>query len=149
MTEVLDFTIDTLASGLRPAEKTPNNSKHLVECRGAVSDSGVLTTLAEITRIATDAITDGFPYPQIFVFTNAIIVCSATKIYEVVNFALVEKLTVAEGHLWSAVDFSEFVYMSNGVVAVSRTANGYVVTDDLPTARAICNINGQIVIGGL
>ena len=145
----LEVTIDGFASGLRTTSKVPNNNKHLVECSGAVGDNGVLTSLEEITRIATNTITDGFPYPQIFVFTNVIIVCSSTKIYELVNGALVEKLMVTAGYTWRAVDFAEFVYMSNGIVAVSRTSNGYTITNDLPVARAICNLNGQIIVGGL
>ena len=96
-------------------------------------------------------IADGFPYPQIFVFTNMIIVCSATKIYEWVAGALVLKLTVTTGDTWSCVDFHDYIYMSNGVVAVIRDAmdKTYKVVTDLPVAKAICNFNGQVVVGGL
>ena len=76
-------TIDTskLSKGLRPSKRMPRNSGFLVECKGAVGRDNVLQTLDELTRIDTSVITDAYPYPQIFVFTNLIIVCSQTKIY--------------------------------------------------------------------
>jgi hypothetical protein len=95
-------------------------------------------------------ITDAFPYPQIFVLTNMIIVCSSTKIYEWVNNALVLKLTVTGGSTWNIVDFYDYVYMSNGKVAVKRDAGtkAYSLTTALPIAMGMCNFNGQVLIGG-
>ena len=145
------ITIDTskLSRGLRPSKRMPRNSGYLVECAGAVGKDGVLQTLEEITRIATAAITDSFPFPQVFVFTNLIIVCSSTKIYEYVGGSLVEKLTVTAGSTWTAVDFYDFIYMSNGSVAVLRNSesNVFSVTTDQPKAMSICNFQGQVLVG--
>ena len=145
------ITIDTtkLSKGLRPSKRMPRNSGFLVECKGAVGRDGILQTLDELTRIATAAITDTFPYPQVFVFTNLIIVCSSTKIYEWVGGSLVEKLTVTAGSTWSAVDLYDFIYMSNGNVAVLRNpeSNMYSTTTEQPKAMSICNFNGQILAG--
>lgn len=145
------FTIESkdLSRGLRPSKRNPRNSRFLVECAGAVGRDGVLSALDEITRLATSAITDGFPYPQIFVFTNMIIICGQTKIYEWVSGSLVEKLTVTAGSTWTAVDFFAYVYLSNGKVAVVRNAldRTYSLTTDLPTCMAACNFNGQVIIG--
>lgn len=145
------INIDTskLSRGLRPSKRLPRNSGYLVECSGAVGKDNVLQTLEELTRIATAAITDTFPYPQIFVFTNLIIVCSSTKIYELVNGSLVEKLTVTAGSTWSAVDLYDFIYMSNGNVAVLRDPGSkvYSITTDQPKAMSICNFQGQILVG--
>ena len=128
----------------------PRNSGFLVECAGGVGRDGVLQVLDELTRLATDTITDAFPYPQLFVFTNFIIVCSQTKIYEWVSGTLVLKLTVAAGSTWSCVDLYDHAYMSNGKVAVVRSAadKTYSETTELPIAMTICNFNGQIMIGG-
>lgn len=143
--------IDTskLSRGLRPSKRMPRNSGYLVECAGAVGKDNVLQTLDELTRIATVAITDSFPFPQVFIFTNLIIVCSSTKIYEWVGSSLEEKLTVAAGSMWSAIDLHDFIYMSNGAVAVLRNpeSNVYSITANQPKAMAICNFNGQILIG--
>lgn len=146
---LLNIGAGELSRGLRPSKRMPRNSKFLVECNGGIGRDGVLCALDEITRIATTAITDGFPYPQIFVFTNVIIVCGETKIYEWVSDALVEKLTVSAGSTWSAVDFYDYVYLSNGQVAVVRDAmdKTYSTTTDLPTAMAACNFNGQVIVG--
>jgi hypothetical protein len=99
--------------------------------------------------MVTTAITDAFPYPQIFVLTNLIIVCSQTKIYEWVAGALVLKLTVAAGSTWTAVDFFDYVYMSNGKVAVVRDSISkvYSTVTTLPTASSICNFQGQVLVG--
>ena len=145
------ITIDTtkLSKGLRPSKRMPRNSGFLVECKGAVGRDGVLQVLDELTRIDTSVITDAYPYPQIFVFTNLIIVCSSTKIYEWVGGSLVEKLTVTAGSLWSAVDLYDFIYMSNGNVAVLRDSGSkvYSTTTEQPKAMALCNFNGQILAG--
>lgn len=144
-------TIDTsrLSKGLRPSKRMPRNSRYLVECSGAVGKDGVLQSIDELARMITDTITDPFPYPQIFVFTNLILVCGKTKIYEWVADSLVEKLTVTAGSTWSAIDFYDYIYMSNGTVAVTRDASTklYSITTSLPTAQAICNFNGQVLIG--
>lgn len=145
-----DLTLESedLMKGLRPSKRTPRNSGYLVTCDGAVGRDGVLQSLEELTRLATTAIDDGFPYPQIFVFTNIIIVCGETKIYEWVAGALSLKITVDAGDLWSAVDFYDYVYMSNSKVSVIRSGEDNVyVESDLPLASGICNYNGQVMIG--
>jgi hypothetical protein len=144
-------TIDSpkLSKCLRPSKRMPRNSGYLIECQGCVGKDGVLQVLDELSRLSTTAITDTFPFPQIFVFTNLIIVCSSTVIYEWVAGALVEKLTVVGGSLWTAVDFYDFVYMSNGNVAVLRDPGSkeYSVTTEQPKAMALCNFNGQALAG--
>jgi hypothetical protein len=106
----------------------------------------------ETNRVLTAAITDGFPYPQIFIFTNVIIICGETTIYELIAGTITLMLDVGAGNAgieWSAVDFFDYVYMSNGKVAVQRQASDQVweITTDVPIASAICNFNGQVLIG--
>ena len=145
------YTINSskLSRGLRPSKRMPRNSDFLVECAGAVGRDGVLQCLDEITRLATTAITDGFPYPQIFVFTNMIIICGQTKIYEWVSGSLVLKLTVTAGSTWSCVAYGDYAYLSNSKVAVIRSAldKTYSETTDLPIASTILDFNGQCIIG--
>lgn len=144
------FSIKTadLARGLRPSKRSPRNKRYLTDCSGAVGRDNVLQILDELTRLDTSTITDSFPYPQIFIFTNHIIICGQTKIYEWVGGALVEKLTVTAGSTWSAVDFYDYIYLSNSKVAVVRDSQGggYSLST-LPKASAICNFNGQVIIG--
>jgi hypothetical protein len=144
---------DQLARGNRPTAKATRNNQFLVECKGMVGLEGVLQTLDDISSHWIDlhiTITDGFPYPQIFVFTNLVIVCSLTKIYEYAGGVLsAAKITVTAGSTWSAVDFYDFIYLSNSKVAVVRDATTglYSLSTTLPKASTICNFNGQVHVG--
>jgi hypothetical protein len=146
------FTIKAkgLSQGLRTTKRNPRDSDFLTTCIGAVGRDGTLQVIDAFERLATDDITDGFPFPQIFVFTNIIIVCGLKKIYEWNGTSLDLKYTAADaGGVWSAVDFYDYVYMSNGKIAVIRDAGSYVYDIALtqPFASAICNYNGQVIIG--
>ena len=146
------FTIDAdkLTKGLRPSAKTPRNNEYLVESTGALGRDGTLTAIDELTRLAISAITDAFPFPQLFVFTNFILVCSSTKIYEWDGSSLTLKHTATTAcSVWTAVDFYDYLYMSNGTVTVVRDASTgvYSETTDLPTATSILNFNGQVIVG--
>lgn len=146
------FTIPTskLSRGLRPSKRNPRNNDFLVTCNGAVGRDGVLQALDTLTRIDTSVIADAFPYPQLFVCTNCIIICSATKIYEYVAPNLTLKYTAgAAADPWTLADYYDYIYLSNGSIAVIRDAASkvYSLTTDLPSASAICNFNGQVIIG--
>lgn len=152
MSKPFSFTIATaeLSKGLRPSKRTPRNSNFLVECSGAVGRNGVLQSIDELTRLVTTAITDKFPFPQLFVLTNMILVCGRTKIYELVGGSLVLKHTASVGcSTWTVMDGYDYIYMSNGKVVVVRdpATFAYSETTDLPTASSIVNFNGQAIIG--
>lgn len=153
-TFVYNLNNEELSRGLRSSKRSPRNTKFLVECVGAVGLDKVLQVIDDLQndRIDTTVIADAFPYPQIFVLTKMIIVCSATIIYEYESGSLTSKLgPVTTGQLWSVVDYFEFVYMSNGIVSVLRDpmSGVYALTSVQPIAGAICDFNGQVVIGGL
>ena len=141
-------SVKNLGRGLRPSKRNPRDNGFLTTCSGAVGRDGVLQAVDEFTRMVTDTITDAFPYPQIFIFDKMIIVCSETVIYEWVGGALVSKLTVTAGTTWRALQFGQFIYMSNAKVAVTRDplTKAYTLSDQ-PVASALCNYNGQIIIG--
>lgn len=147
------FTIDaeSLAKGLRPSAKVARNKEYLVECVGAVGLDNVLQVLEDLetNRIDTSVIVDGFPYPQIFVFTNMILVCGETNVYELVSGALELKIVAPAGTLWTAADFKESIYMSNGKVAIIRDplSGNFVASPTLPIATAICDFNNQVFTG--
>jgi len=149
------FTVgpEALARGLRPSKRLPRNAQFLVQCEGAVGLDGILQVLDDLENNRVDTsveITDSFPYPQIFVFTNVILICDQTHIYEYNGASLSLVLgPVAAGQTWAAVDFYDYIYMSNGAVAVVRDPNTgtFSTTTDQPTAVAICNYNGQVMIG--
>lgn len=145
------FTIKAkeLSKGLRPSKRNPRDNDFLIISKGAVGKDGVLQSIEEITRMTTDVITDSFPFPQIFTFINLIIVCGLKKIYELVDGELVLKYTAAAaGSTWTAVDFYDYVYLSNGKEAVVRNPDtGVYSISTLPKGMSICNFNGQVIVG--
>jgi len=146
----LDITSEQLKKGLRPSSRVQRDSKFLVTAQSVVGRDGTLEVIDELTGIDTSAITDAFPFPQLFVFTNLIIVCSAKIIYEYIGGALVAKYTASSaGGTWSAVDFYDFIYLSNGSIAVVRDAitKVYSLSAVLPSAVSILNYNGQVIVG--
>lgn len=146
-----EYTSEQLQKGLRAVAETPRNSLGLIQCDGAIGYHGTLQGIKAITAISTAAITDGFPYPQIFLLSNVILVCGRTKLYEWVNSALVEKITVTAGNPWSVVDFFDQLIMTNGVVTVERRPGDkvYALRNDLPIGEALFNWGGRIIVGGL
>ena len=136
--------VKNLEKGLRPSEYNVRDNGFLTTCSGMVGRDEVLQAMDLLPRLD---ITDTFPYPQIFDFTVMTIICSETDIYEWVDGALVLKLTVAGGLTWRAVDFNDFIYMSNGVVAITRDPRTKVYSIAAqPITTAICNYNGQVIV---
>lgn len=138
-----------LARGLRKEEVLSRDRHSMTAMSGLIGKDNVLQAISEYSRLDTSVITDAFPYPQIFVLINHIIVCSNNKIYEYYNGSLSLKITTEEGSTWKLVDFIDYLYLSNGKVAVIRTATSgaYSISSDLPIAGAMCNYNGQVLIG--
>lgn len=144
---------DALAKGLRPSQHSPRNVKYLTQCEGAVGIDNVLQTLSnlELNRIVS-ALLAGvtFPYPQIFICTNTIVIFTSDTIYEYVGGVLTSKLAgLTVGTLWSLVDFHDYLYASNGKQAVIRRASDQVwaITTSLPIAGAMADYNGQVFVG--
>ena len=138
-----------LSRGLRPSKRMPRDSSFLTTCEGAVGLDGVLQAIEQLTRLNTSAVSSAFPFPQIFVFTNMIIVCFQTAIYEWSGGALVSKITgLTAGGPWVAVDFFDYIYLSNGRTVVVRSSESKTyATSTLAHATAVCNFNGQVIIG--
>lgn len=141
-----------LNQGLRKVQNNKKNSHDLLVADGVFVNDGMLESLETITRLATTEITDAFPYPQIFVETNLIIICGEKTIYEYDSSTetLSLKHTVSSAaSTWTLVSFHDYVYLSNGNVSVVRDAETkeWSETTDIPTAMAVCNYNGQVIIG--
>lgn len=137
---------EILSIGLRKNKSNKVNSPGMVECSGVIGIEGVLQKLTPLIR--TLRITTSFPYPQLFVESDVVILCTASNIYEYINEALVLKLTTTSGSTWSLISVGEFIYMSNGAVAVIRDpiSKEFSISTQ-PTAMCICNYNGQVIIG--
>jgi len=138
-----------LAKGLSLTVNVRNNP-YLVEAVGCVPYDGVLKTVESFSRIDTSALGAVFPYPQLFVFSDVVVVCTETALYEYVSPVLTLKIGgLTAGTTWDALDFKTYLYFTNGKVAVikSPTTGDYSITTDLPFATCCCDYNGQVLIG--
>lgn len=145
----LTLSASDLATGLKKTKNNSRNNSAMISISGLVSQDRVLQAMDELTRIDTSVITDGFPYPQIFVLINHILICDSNNIYEYDSGNMVHKLTVEEGGTWKLVDFIDYIYMSNEKVSVIReVSSGDFIVSDLPITGAMCNYNGQVLVGG-
>jgi len=140
-----------LSRGLRASARAARGSEYLTECVGAVGVDGTLRVLDALSRIDTSAvISDGFPFPQLFVLKNTILVCGLKKIYEWNGTSFVLKYTATTpGGLWQVLDFYDYICLSNGAETVVRDAGSkvYAIDSTLPTFSAACDYNGQVMIG--
>jgi len=143
------FSFKDLQKGLRKTKETEVNTNAFINCTGAVVKDNVLQTINALTTIDTSILGGSFPYPQLFIFTNLIIACNETEIYEYVNNVWTLMFTGSAGSTWDAVAFHDFVYLSNGRNKVTRDpiTKLYTESTTLPTYMAICNFNGQVIIG--
>lgn len=151
MSKEFSYVINSehLVKGLRPSERVARDTKFLVEAKGAIGRDGVLCAIDQLTRFST-SVTDTFPFPQLFVFINVVLVCGLTNIYELKNgvLTLVHTATI-HGSTWTAVDFYNYLYLSNGKVVVVRSPDTglYSESASLVTGMSICNFNGQVIVG--
>ncbi len=143
----LPISGSSLAKGLRKSKRNKRNTHSLTVLSGAVGRDDVLAVLDELDRIDTSALTAEFPYPQLFVLVNHIVVCTASTIYEYSGGVLTAKISVSPCTPWRVVDYYDYLYMSNAAVSVIREAgtNEYLASD-LPVANAMCDFNGQVLI---
>lgn len=144
----LPISAKALSKGLRNNPSNVANVHATTVCDGLVGKDGVLQKIQSMLN--TYEISTTFPYPQIFVETNLIIICTSSEIYEFSNNLLSLKITAsAVGTTWDLISSHDFIYMSNGIVAITRDpiSKEWAESATLPTATAICNYNGQIIIG--
>lgn len=149
------FTINinakTLARGLRRTASNPRDSFGMINLSSLIGKDSVLQTIPELSALITTEITDSFPYPQLFVLANYILICDSTKIYEY-DGSLNLKYTVAEAGLtWKVVDYIEYLLLTNGVITVVRNASSGTYSEEttIPTAKVMANYNGQLFLGGI
>lgn len=144
-----------LAKGLKPKGSVARNEKYLEELTGGFVHDLELQSLDLLDRTSIGApeiiLSFTYPWPQLLVLPNHVLVCGPKKIYELVSNSWVLKLAASlEGGFWSCADFEDFLYLSNGKVAVTRSTDGtWAETTTLPVALALCNFNGQVFAGSV
>lgn len=133
------------------SKNNPRNQPLLIESVGAIPYNDALQAIEEFTRIDTSSLVAEFPYPQIFVLSESILVCTETAIYEYNNNnTLTLKISgLPAGTTWDVVDFKSYILMVNGQCAVTRNPlSGDFIRDlSMPFGNCICNYNGQVLLG--
>ena len=153
--EGFSVTIDNkiIGKGLTSNNNIRNNPM-LVESIGAMPYNNVIQSVEEFTRVDTSGLAAQiFPYPQLFVLGDIIVVCTAQQIYEydATGDTFTSKISgLSLGNTWDLVDFKSFILLMNGVVAVTKDpeTGDYAVDSTLPPGNCICNFNGQVLLGG-
>ncbi len=145
---------EALLKGLAPAH-TRRNAPYLVESIGAVPREGVLQAIEQFEAIdIQDLGAVSFPYPQLFVASDFILIATETALYELTDTEgpgnLTAKITgLTAGIPWTCLDLKGYLYFTNGKVAVTRNSKSgvYTVDSTVPFASAACNFNGQVILG--
>lgn len=150
--------IDGLASGLRPHAQNPRNNPAMVVCQGAVPEHNVMHALEDLSSYRVDfSSLDSeenpivFPFPQLFVLTSIVLVCLKDAIYSLSAGSLTLELSTPTGTTWTVADYGLYIAMTNGVCNVIRdTQTGaFMLSEQIPSCTAICDVNGQLVVAGL
>ena len=148
------FSSTDLVKGLRTTQHNPRNSRQLTKCQGAIGYKGVLKTLEvlEISSIMNDPniIADDFPFPQLFVLDNHILICNRQSILELQDINFVVAISGLDaGGKWNVLSSHDFIYLTNGVVSILKDpgTKTYSISSTAPIASAVCNFNGQCIVG--
>lgn len=152
-----EFTLvfrEGLARGLREKKTNPRNAEALVECQGMFPETGIVRALDDLSSydIDTSALGCSYPFPQLFVLKNMVLVCTKTNIYEYAGGSLSAVFEGATaGSVWTLADYGRFIIMTNGACLLHRDAeNGdfsLYTNCDIPTCLCLADVNGQIFVG--
>ena len=148
---------EDLAKGLKPKGSVGRNEKFLENLGGGFVHDGELQSLDLLDRTNTDIreevgiVVFTFPWPQLLVRPNRILLCGPTTIYELVGTSWAFRIAASlEGGFWACVDFEDYFYLSNGKVVITRSTGGtWAEVTTLPKAMALCNFNGQVFAGSV
>jgi hypothetical protein len=134
--------------------KNPRNNPLLSSSIGAMVYEGSLCADQDLITFQIDLSAYApiyWPYPQLFTLSDNVVICLETKILELQGNNVVPVLTgLPVGYPWTLLDFHSYIYLSNGVVAVTRNPQtlAYAVDTTVPKAMAACDFNGQVLLGG-
>lgn len=139
---------DTLAGGLSP-NNNPRNQPFLTEMTGMFVDRALETVETFSPMTLPDGIDFSFPYPQLFVLSDLIILCNDDQIWEWGGSSWVSKISsLTTGTTWTCIDRRTYIILSNMEVTVVRDPNTglYSLDTDLP-AGSYGDFNGQLCVG--
>ena len=143
-----------VALGLRPSSRLAQSTPALTQCVGVFPDQQALNAHEgfNLQDIASSIETCSFPFPQMYVGDMFVLIFTPTRVYEYAGGTITEKLSgLTTGNRWEVVDFQNFMMATNGVVTITRspTTHTWSVNSTLPQGTTMCEVNGQVIIGGV
>ena len=142
-------TITAFQKGLVPKENI-RNSLFLTESLGAFPYQGVLITSENFSanQIDASALACTFPFPQIFVLSEVILICTPTAIYEYPDLTTPKISGLTTGTLWSVADYKRFILLTNSQVVVKKDSGTglYSIDTTRPAGTCIADFNGQMFL---
>ena len=137
--------------GLEPTKHGLRNVMgYLISCVGAVPYQQVLQSIQSFTSIDITSLgAVVFPYPQLFVLQDVMVVCNSTAIYEFNGTTLtLKKDGLTPGVLWSCADYHNYLLFTNGQVTVKKDPSTglYSVDSSVPFGTNFCDYNGQLFV---
>ena len=149
MKETTVMLKEVLSKGLS-LNNNPRNNPMLVESIGAFVHEKALQSVGQFTIMSLPAgITFVFPYPQLKVLSDLILLCNDNQIWEWNGSVWVSKISgLSVGTTWTHVDRKQYVILSNMRVTVERSpvTLAYSVNGDLPFG-SYGDYNGQLSVG--
>jgi len=141
---------------LRSTKRNPRQSQALVYSQGAFPESAVVRALDDISSYQLDTyeLDVEFPFPQVFVLTYVILVCTKDRIYEYKNNTLELKLSnITPASTWTVADYGKFIVLTNGAELITKDAGSAEywrnTSCGIPDCLCLCDVNGQLVVGAL
>lgn len=162
---------DFIRQGLAP-NNNKRNKPMLTQSIGALPYNKQLQAIETFTRIDTSSLSGvTFPYPQLFITSEFVIVCTEDSIYEYDGSLTLKYGPVTIGSLWSLVDFKTYILLTNGAVTIRRSSTDGIYSPvetlsgwgngewggfgwggegtiiGINYADSLCNYNGQLLAG--
>jgi hypothetical protein len=144
------YNIEPGVNGIEPYKSIKNPA-------GLVTEEGFDLLMEDGQRMMLESAgyfdISKWPFPQLFVGANYVILAEKDKIYSVdENWVCTEELSVIGGDVWDFVDFGPYLLLLNGevIVYVDPTTDTFTQAtslDTMPRLGTACNFKGQIVGG--
>jgi hypothetical protein len=124
----------------------------LYVAKGCIPEDGVLQSLPVLHNTFGLPEQCQFPFPQVFVLRQIVLVFTQTRIYELRSFGTEQVFQDAPaGSTWTVADFGDYILCCNGRILVYRDPVTGMFTEyidcEIPPGTCIMNLNGQLIVG--
>lgn len=157
MREFTKVIAPELVAGLRPDDRLQRNQQFLYEAFNVLARKEGLSGFESITDPFNGTLTVDFPFPQIYVGKEEILLLGKTQISEVDELSTPWDYTaipiedyedIPEGGVWHVADFNGSWYLFNGSCIIGKIDGEVFVNDQIDVSTGT-NFRGRCIVGGL